>query len=164
LGKIASVSVKDNRTFRWPIMPRATGSWALVLLAGLLFCGVTAYAVIHLNDPPGSWRDPPIYPGAQAVTRDDTPDKGRGCPFECVYTRVSFTTSDGTEPVLAFYDSVFRRDGATPEPYATAPVEPSGVGYFWLKGKEVYVIRIFVDALAAGEMHIELRLDYYVGD
>lgn len=136
----------------------------VLFLLFLLFAGgVGVYAFLHPL-PPRVWQYPPLYPSAENVTKMDTPDKGRGCPFECVYTIVSFQTNDKEEDVLAFYDRELTRDGGRLNDFATNPQEPTGRSYYWLGRKEVFTITLFTSEMTPKKRRVELRLGYYVGD
>lgn len=94
-------------------MGRRFLSVGLSILVIVAFCAVGIYLFLHRFDPPGSWDNPPIYPGAQNVKIEKY--EGFGKPTSRIPYRlrmaVEFSTMDGPDKVRNFYVDRLLRDG-----------------------------------------------------
>ena len=133
---------------------------ALVLLTIVAIVALLYYEHTQRYVPPQSWQNPPIYPGAQSVLVQDTPDKGRYCFFGCTWTILSFQTSDTPEMVLEYYSNTLSRGGAR----RSEPAEQGSLDYFWLKCNQVYEVWVRTRPGNAARTDVEVQFVLTVGD
>jgi hypothetical protein len=137
-------------------------TWLAVILLtiGAIFA-LLYYERAQQDIPPQSWQNPPIYPSAQNVLVQDTPDKGRYCFFGCTWTILSFQTSDTPEMVLEYYSNTLSRGGARKSDH---PGEPGTMRYFWLRCSRVYSVRVQTRPGTARKTEVEVQFIHMVGD
>ncbi len=98
-------------------MRRRRGCIVVAGVGLLLVCAAGAYVLWLMRGPPDSWRNPPLYPGAQQVAVDDFGTPGRFHPGGNGVVAVKIirlTSADAPEQVRAFYERAY--DGWDREP------------------------------------------------
>jgi hypothetical protein len=154
-------------------MPRRFLAVAFSVLGVVAFCAIGVYAFMHRFDPPRSWENPPLYPGAENVTVQDYAGlyKSTGEINFLLRKSVNFSVSDPPNKVLAFYKntlsqerweiSTWNRSVAIPELpddmlsvewFSSAKRSPSG-----------YFIDVVIDFVAPGSTNVEIRSLIYPG-
>ncbi len=140
---------------------------AFSLVGFVAFCAVGVYAFMHRFDPPGTWENPPIYPGAINIAVYDYGERGKFTvgPNFLLRKSVSFSVTDPPEKVWAFYkgelsrdrweSSAWKRSIPTPElPDDILSVEWSSSA---ARSPSVYFIDVVIDFVRVDSTNVEIR-------
>lgn len=154
-------------------MPRRILAIALSILGIVAFCAIGVYAFLHRFDPPGSWENPPLYPGAENVTVQDYADsyKPTGETNFLLRRSVSFSVSDPPNKVWVFYKNALSQDRwevstwSRSVPIPELPDDMLSVEWFSsaARSPSIYFIDVIIDFVAPGSTNVEIRSLIYPG-
>ena len=96
-------------------MLKRLGLVGLAVLGLVVLCAGGVFLLIHRYDPPSTWRNPPLYAGAQNVQVQDFGERGRpqldsGTPLFLIKT-ITFTVADPPDKVLTYYRGIYNGSG-----------------------------------------------------
>ena len=141
----------------------------LILLGSTALCGLVGYAALRLNDPPGNWRNPPLYPGAQQVNTQDFGEWGQRQPdSNNMYTMkvITFTTPDKPEQVKAFYEHAYSNNGWQPSTWGTKVGAVDRLNYSYTNNGRPpsdYFVDVSPKAAPAGGTAVEIGVSMFPG-
>jgi hypothetical protein len=135
---------------------------AVVLCTSVLCVFVLSGCSTSFTRSPRSWSNVPLYPGAQNVSTEEQP---RNQSKIGVTTRITrFTTSDGPEAVISFYEDLLSREGwtfdfpLTPEPNTIY----AGMHSAEYTKDSVYGLRIIAKESSTGQTEVEVHISEHL--
>lgn len=151
-------------------MRRRFGLGAGAILLGVLACGLIVggfYLVNRYLGPVSAWYDPPLYPGAQQVQRQDFGDMGQNVAYNTYIMRVvTFTVSVGPAEVKGYYADKLPRRGFAPADWGRPPPAPDTLRFSWTGGgrsPSVYFLDVTAWPLDSGGTRIEIGASMFPG-
>jgi hypothetical protein len=124
-----------------------------------MLCGIGLFALSHQFDPPLTWRNPPIYPGAKQVKVRETDEQGFEFGVQ-IKRVVSFETTDGAMAVLSFYRKALLSDGWRLDDN-TGPTELRFFRFVGTRVPQMYTLQVLPKQ--PGSPSVELRLGFDPG-
>ena len=133
----------------------------LLVSAGVLGIGLlVGLAVLRLGRHlPDSFHNPPIFPGAVALTRveADLPD-GTRFPH-----KISFRAPAESAAVLAFYHAALQQDGWLIQEQRATPAAFFANWHYDNKSPDMYAYTVFTEVVGPNQTVVTLLLEYLPG-
>jgi hypothetical protein len=153
-------------------MRQRLGVAALILLAGVVVCGLGLFALVHRNDPPGVWQNPPLYPDAQDVRVEDFGEygqleTGRDLANSVhIIKVVTFTATEREDQVVEFYARAFSAGGMRPSTWGRLTDTPKALNYEWIssaRSPSLYFLDVITRAKNENETEVEIGVTMFPG-
>lgn len=135
-----------------PLVNLAGGKCSVLCVLTLLALAGCLPTAPHAPPPP-SLHVPPMYPGAQQpqitpiVLYPDIPSQA-----------ITFSTSDESQAVLAFYRDVLRKEGWETY-YQDNDVPTDRLHFVWSRGCPLYDLDVLTRPQSGGQTEVELKTD-----
>jgi hypothetical protein len=151
-------------------MLRNIAQGVLGILGILVLCIVALVLLQYIGSiPPGTWANPPLYPGAQQVRVQDLGPNGIYEPtYYGVFTMkvITYTVADTPEKVRSFYTDALEHDRWQLETLGPAAQSPSQLAFMWTTGGRVpseYFVMVSTMARPQGGTEVALKITRYPG-
>ena len=147
---------------------RRLGVALIGLLGVILLCAGGLFFWLHSFDPPGDWHNPPLYPGAEQVSRQDFGTYGLlQLDGSRIMQVITFSVAAKPEAIKRFYESEY--DARWTPGHGDAQVWVANrVSFTWsspaVRSISIYFIDITTHLKPSSKTEVNLQVSMFPGE